>query len=69
MPPIQDFKTIPEMFDVITKKYGNSKIYLKHKVEGKYVDVNYQEVREVTENLALGLASLGVKREDKIAII
>ena len=69
MPPIQDFKTIPEMFDGVTKNYGSSKTYLKYKVNGKYVDVNYQEVRDITENLALGLASLGVKREDKVAII
>ncbi len=69
MPPIQDFKTIPEMFDTVTKTYGSSKTYLKHKVDGKYTDINYQEVRDITENLALGLASLGVKREDKVAII
>jgi long-chain acyl-CoA synthetase len=69
MPPIQDFKTIPEMFDTVTKTYGSSKTYLKHKVDGKYIDINYQEVRDITENLALGLASLGVKREDKVAII
>ncbi len=69
MPPIQDFKTIPEMFDGVTKTYGSSKTYLKHKVDGKYVDVTYQAVRDITENLALGLASLGVKREDKVAII
>ena len=69
MPPIQDFKTIPEMFDGVTKTYGNSKVYLKHKVDGKYVNVNYEEVRNITENLALGLASLGIKREDKVAII
>lgn len=69
MPPLHDFKTIPEMFEFITKKYGDSKIYLKHKIDGKYVDVNYQEVREITKNLAFGLASLGVKREDKVAIM
>jgi len=69
MPPIKDFKTIPEMFDVITKNYGSSKIYLKHKVDGKFIDINYEEVRIITENLAHGLASLGVKRESKVAII
>lgn len=69
MPPLQDFKTIPEMFDSVTKTYGTSKTYLKHKVSGQYVDVNYQEVRDFTENLAMGLASFGVKRDQKIAII
>lgn len=69
MPPIKDFKTIPQMFDIVTKTYGSSKVYLKHKVDGKFVDINFEEVRTITENLALGLASLGVKREDKVAII
>ncbi|MCB9249146.1 MAG: long-chain fatty acid--CoA ligase [Ignavibacteriales bacterium] len=69
MPPIKDFKTIPEMFDVVTKTYANNKVYLKHKVDGKFIDINYNEAREITENLALGLASFGVKRGDKVAII
>lgn len=69
MPPIQNFKTIPEMFDVVTKTYGSNKTYLKHKVEGKYIDIDFAEVREIVENFALGLTTLGVKREDKVAII
>lgn len=69
MPPIQDFRTIPEMFDVVTKKYTKTKTYLKYKVDGKYTDISFQEVRDITENLALGLASMGVKRGDKVAII
>jgi long-chain acyl-CoA synthetase len=69
MPPIQNFKTIPEVFDIVTNTYGSNKTYLKHKVDGKYIDINYAEVREIVENLALGLTTLGVKREDKVAII
>ncbi|MFZ1288982.1 MAG: long-chain fatty acid--CoA ligase [Melioribacteraceae bacterium] len=69
MPPIKDFKTIPEMFDVVTKTYGVNKTYIKHKIDGKFIDVNYQEVRDITENVASGLAALGIKRGDKVAII
>ncbi len=69
MPPIKNFKTIPEMFIGVTTKYGTSKTYIKHKIDGKYVDINYHQVSEITENLALGLASFGVKRGDKVAII
>jgi len=69
MPPIKNFMTIPEMFDVVTTTYKSNKTYIKHKVDNKFVDVNYQQVRDITENLALGLASFGVKRGDKIAII
>ncbi len=69
MPPIKDFKTIPQMFDIVTNIYKTNKTYIKHKVDDRFVDVNYQQVRDITENLALGLASFGVKRGDKIAII
>lgn len=69
MAMIDNFKTIPEMFDKVTKKYGDQKTYLKRKVKGTYQDISYKEVREITENFALGLASLGVRREDKVAII
>ncbi len=69
MPVLQEFETIPKMFDIITKMYGINKTYLKHKVNDQYIDISYQEVRDITENLALGLASLGVKREHKVAII
>lgn len=69
MPPIQNFKTIPEMFDVVTQKYGSGKTYLKTKVDGKYIDISYKEVRDITENLAMGLVAFGIKRGDKIAII
>lgn len=69
MPLLKDFKTIPEMIDFVTKKYGSSKPYLKHKVNGKFTDINFEEAKENIEDLALGLASLGVKREHKVAII
>ncbi|MEE9429723.1 MAG: long-chain fatty acid--CoA ligase [Melioribacteraceae bacterium] len=69
MPPLKDFKTIPELYDFVTKKYGSNKTYLKTKVSGKYVDISFQEVRDATEKLAFGLASLGVKEKDKVAII
>ncbi|PID60876.1 MAG: long-chain acyl-CoA synthetase [Ignavibacteriae bacterium] len=71
MPAIKEFKTIPEMFDVVTKKYESNKTYFKYKNKDKnnFVDVTYKEVRDTTENFALGLASLGIKREDRIAII
>lgn len=69
MPLLKDFKTIPEMIDFVTNNYGSSKSYLQHKVNGKFTEINYEEARESIEDLALGLASLGVKREQKVAII
>jgi len=69
MPPLKDFKTVPELYDFVTKKYGTNKTYLRKKVSGKYIDISFQEVRDTTEKLAFGLASLGVKEKDKVAII
>ena len=69
MAMIENFKTIPEMFEKVTKKYGNNKAYLKRKEKGVYHDITYREAYDITENLALGLASLGVRRDDKVAII
>jgi len=42
---------------------------MKYKVEGKYVPISYDEFKEQTDDFAYGLASLGVKAEDKVAII
>jgi len=71
MPEIKPFKTIPEMFLYMTKEFGKDmeRPFLKHKVNGEYTNIKYSEVYENTENLAFGLASLGVKRGDKVAII
>ena len=65
-----DFSTIPEMFDRITTKYGNDqRPMLMHKVEKQYRGISFTEYRRKVELFALGLASLGVARDDKVAII
>ena len=71
MPILKDFKTIPELFYFITREFGNGKERpaLKHKVDDQFVGISYDKLFEETENFALGLASLGVKRGDKVAII
>ncbi len=71
MPIFKDFKTIPQLFTIITLDYGKGKTrpVLQSKINDKWVSVTYDELYRNTEELALGLASLGVRREDKIAII
>lgn len=71
MPFIKEFKTIPELFYFLTNDYGKGKTrpVFMHKVSGKYVNISYDELRTETENFANGLAALGVKRDNKIAII
>ncbi len=71
MGALSNFKTIPEMFKYMTLEYGKGKTKpaLKVKRSGKYVDITYDEVYDQTESFALGLAVLGVKKDDKVAMI
>ncbi len=67
----KDFKTIPELFDILTLEFGKgkNKAAFQHKVDGKYVDVTFEQLRQDTEDFAFGLTALGIKREDKVSII
>jgi long-chain acyl-CoA synthetase len=71
MPLLKDFKTIPQMFSFITREFGKGKErpVLKHKINNQWVDISYDQLYANTENLALGLTSLGVKKGDKVSII
>lgn len=71
MPYIGSATTIPGLFKTITLDYGKdtTKPMLQYKVDNEYKDIGYPEAYEHTELIALGLASMGVKRDDKIAII
>ena len=71
MPIYKDFKTISQLFFQMTKEFGAGKnrAVLKYKVDNKYADIGYDELFEKTEKFANGLAALGVKRSDKVAII
>lgn len=71
MPVLKDFKTIPELFNFITTEFGKGKSrpVLKHKVNDEWVGITYDQLYEETVNFACGLASMGVKKESKVAII
>jgi long-chain acyl-CoA synthetase len=71
MPSLKTFNTIPEMFNYVTLEYGKGKERpaLQYKVDEKYAGISHDELRERTVKFACGLASLGVKRGDKVAII
>ncbi len=71
MSALKDFKTVPELFYHITQVFGPTvdKPALLVKREGKYQGISYSEMYEETELIAMGLASLGVKRGDKVSLI
>lgn len=64
-------KTIPELFEYLTEDFGKKtdKPLMKRKVEGKYEGVSYSEFEKETDGFAFGLAALGLKAGDKVAII
>jgi long-chain acyl-CoA synthetase len=66
-----NFNTIPELFVFLTEDYGKktSKNLMYRKVAGKYEGISYAEFKEQTENFAFGLSALGIKKDDKVAII
>jgi long-chain acyl-CoA synthetase len=64
------FATIPELFARITEKYSRThRPVLMHKADGVYVGISYGELRNRVERFAFGLASLGIRRGDRVAII
>ena len=70
MATVVQFSTITELFDRITTKYANEmRPVLLHKVDKQYRGVSYQQFRRNVELFALGLASRGIHKDDKIAII
>ncbi len=68
---LKENKTIPELFTFLTEEYGKnlSRPLMKVKVDKEYTGISYEKFKEETESLAFGLAALGVKKNDKIAII
>ncbi len=64
------FSTIKEMFDNVLENYSSSdRPIIKHKVDGKYVDIKYSELRQLSHDFAIGLMNLGVKKGDRVALI
>src|ERR1035437_4375549 len=62
-------KTIPDLFVFLTEEYKVDKKFLFRKVNGVYEGISYQELKVETINFALGLAALGIKRGDNVAIM
>jgi|SRR5690554_1185167 len=63
--------TIPQLYEYLTEVAAkrNNKEFLFRKVNDKFEGIRYSEFKEETEKTAFGLAALGLKKEDKIAII
>ncbi len=64
-------KTIPELYRFLTEEYGPKQdgYVIKRKVDGEYKGITYIELKEETDLFAFGLHSLGVKRNDCVALV
>jgi len=61
-------ESIPAIFLERASKYGQ-RAALRHKSQGKYADVTWQEAKEFVERAAYGLLSLGIEKGDRVAIL
>ncbi len=48
---------------------GDQRTILQYKIEGAYRNISYRELRAAIVDCTLGLAALGVKRGDRVAVI
>jgi len=61
--------TIPKLFLQSAKRYGNQKIAMREKQFGIWVPITWKEYYDHVKWIALGMVSLGLQREDKVAMI
>ncbi|MEE9572639.1 MAG: AMP-binding protein, partial [Candidatus Neomarinimicrobiota bacterium] len=61
------YTTIPGMFLETTKKNADRSAYLE-KVSGEWKEYKYSEVQNIVKKFAAGLTSLGLIKDDKVAI-
>jgi long-chain acyl-CoA synthetase len=61
--------TFPKILLDNAKKYGHDKIAIREKDYGIWQSYSWQDYHDQVRDFALGLASLGFKRGDKMAVI
>ena len=61
--------TIPKLFLQSAKKYWDKKVAMREKEFGIWVPITWKEYYENVKRIALGMVSLGLEKEDKVAMI
>jgi long-chain acyl-CoA synthetase len=71
MAMLKSCHTITDLYQFLTDEYGKSsdKDLLRYKVDGNYTGISYSKFKEETDNFGFGLSTLGLKRNEKIALI
>jgi long-chain acyl-CoA synthetase len=60
--------TLPQSFEAQARKYG-SRVFLKDKRDNVWIDHSWTEISDAAGRLRAGLAALGVKPGDRVAIL
>jgi long-chain acyl-CoA synthetase len=61
--------TLPKVLVETAKKYGETKVAMREKEFGIWKPITWQDYLDRVKHIALGLVSLGLNREDKVAMI
>ncbi|HOP49703.1 MAG TPA: long-chain fatty acid--CoA ligase [Ignavibacteriales bacterium] len=71
MPALSKFKTICDIYKTLVYDYSKKvdRPILHYKVDNKYVGVSFEQFKSTVEQVACGLHTLGLKKDDKIAIL
>ena len=65
-----DFLMIPEMFDRITTKHAlGERRVLMHEVDKQYRSISCSDLRRKVDLFALGLSSIGVKKDHRVRMM
>ncbi|OGP51341.1 MAG: long-chain fatty acid--CoA ligase [Deltaproteobacteria bacterium RBG_13_43_22] len=66
---INEDLTLPKVLVETAKRYGDSKAAMREKEFGVWRPITWKDYLDNVKNISLGLVSLGLKREDKVAMI
>lgn len=61
--------TLPKVLLETAQKYGDTKVAMREKEFGVWCPITWKDYLENVKYIGLGLVSLGLKREDKVAMI
>jgi len=61
-------QTIPDFFEESADKYAGN-VYLLEKTDGTYRGTTYEQVKQLVQQFAAGLLSLGVTKGDRVALM
>src|SRR4030065_1854290 len=61
--------TTPKLSRKAAKKYWDKKVAMREKEFGIWIPISWKQYYENVKQIALGMVSLGLEREDKVAMI